>query len=83
MTRCSRRLLVVGAVVNAAIVGVWLLSRTIGLPVGPKVWDAEAITAVDGLTTSLEVGVVAVTGWLLARGCAPSAGSRQVSWASK
>jgi hypothetical protein len=49
-----------GAVVNAGIVGVWVLSRTLGLPFGPEPWMPEHIHAGDAIATALEVVLVAV-----------------------
>lgn len=55
----SRRLLVAGAVGNAVVVLVWVISRTIGLPIGPEAGMAEPATFVDVLSTILELFVVA------------------------
>jgi hypothetical protein len=46
------------ATVNAAVIGLWLVSRTIGLPVGPEPWTAEAVGAADLLCTALEAVVI-------------------------
>ena len=67
VTRPSRALLTAGAAANAAIVLVWLLSRTTGLPLGPEVWEPESITALDALTTALEVTIVGGSSWALLR----------------
>jgi hypothetical protein len=53
--------LIAGAVGNAAVVGVWVLSRTVGLPVGPDAGTPEAVGGLDGLGTVFEV--------LIAGGC--------------
>lgn len=58
LTWPRHRLLVVGATGNAAIMLVWLASRTVGLPVGPEPWTREAITFLDLLATIFEGGVV-------------------------
>jgi hypothetical protein len=70
VTRPSRAVLAAGAAANAAIVLVWLVSRTTGLPVGPEIWEPEAITALDAVTTALEVGIVAGSSWALLRATA-------------
>ena len=48
----------VGAAGNAAVVLVWAVSRTAGLPIGPEVWHPEAISALDVVATALEAGLV-------------------------
>ncbi|GAB4048653.1 hypothetical protein GCM10028775_13800 [Catellatospora paridis] len=48
------------AAVNAAVVGLWLLTRTTGLPIGPEPWRAETVGAADLLCSVLEVLVVAL-----------------------
>jgi len=52
--RPSRALLAVGALVNAGAVGVWAVSRTWGVPVGPHSGVAEAASFVDVLATAFE-----------------------------
>ncbi|MDP8955686.1 MAG: hypothetical protein M3N24_01810 [Actinomycetota bacterium] len=55
----SRALHAAGAVGNAVVLGVWAVSRTTGLPVGPDAWTPEPIASIDGLATAYEAGVVA------------------------
>lgn len=69
----ERRLLAVGAVGNAAIVAVWLASRTVGLPIGPERLQAEAVRVTDVMATSAEILVVAIVACLLSvRGPRPA-----------
>ena len=49
--RLNRRVLIAGAVGNAALVVVWAVSRTVGMPLGPDAWQADAVSAVDVLAT--------------------------------
>jgi hypothetical protein len=58
LTWPRRGLLILGSAGNAAIILVWLASRTVGLPVGPEPWTREAITFLDLLATIFEGGVV-------------------------
>jgi hypothetical protein len=44
----------------AAVIGLWLASRTIGLPVGPEPWTPEAVGTADIVCTALEAVVVAL-----------------------
>jgi hypothetical protein len=46
------------AAMNAAIIGLWIVTRTTGLPVGPEPWKAEAVGTVDLLCSALEAVVV-------------------------
>jgi hypothetical protein len=63
--RPSRRLLLAGAIGNAGVVALWVLTRTVGLPFGPEIWRPEAITAADAVATQLEVGLGLGAYWLL------------------
>lgn len=74
----TRSVLLTGAVVNALVVVVWLVSRTIGLPIGPDPGIAEPAAFLDVLSTVLEVVIVASIATVLVRGepgrAAPRAG---------
>lgn len=56
--RPSSALLAAGAAVNAGGAGLWLWTRTIGLPMGPLAGLVEPIGVLDALATALEVGIV-------------------------
>lgn len=62
----SRRLLQIGGWGSLAFVGVYLMSRTTGLPLGPEAFEPEAFGAADLLCCALEVPVV-MAAFLLAR----------------
>ena len=53
------RLLTVGALASLLFVGVWLVSRTTGLPFGPERWQAEAVGRADLVCVGLESWVAA------------------------
>ena len=57
--RRSNFVLVAGLAVNLVIPGIWLLTRTIGLPFGPTPWVPEAVGFSDLVATALEIGIVA------------------------
>src|SRR5205085_1661332 len=60
------RLLVAGAVGNGALALVWAISRTVGLPLGPRPWRPEAVGAVDVLSTLDELAAVGLAAAALA-----------------
>lgn len=55
----QRAVLVTGIAGNAAVVAVWALSRTVGVPVPPDPWTPEAVGMADLVATGLELVVVA------------------------
>jgi hypothetical protein len=63
----SERLLAAGAVINAGVVLVWVVSRTAGLPIGPEAGEPEAVGVGDVLATLDEVAIVALV-WALVAG---------------
>lgn len=58
--RPTARVALVGMVVSTAVVVVWVLSRTTGLPVGPHPWIPEAVGTLDVASGLAEVGIVAL-----------------------
>ena len=50
----SRRLFAIAAAGTAAVMGLWLFSRTVGLPVAPIPWRPEAVGFTDVVATLLE-----------------------------
>lgn len=50
-------MLVVGTVVSLAVVGLWLLSRTVGLPIGPDRASPEPLGLLDVIATADEIGI--------------------------
>jgi hypothetical protein len=64
--RLTRSLLWAGAWVNAGLVAVWFVTRTVGPPIGPEPWVPEPIGLVDSITVALEIGLVVLC-MLLAR----------------
>jgi hypothetical protein len=65
--RPSRTLLALGAIGNAAVVALWSMTRTVGLPVGPEPWRPEAIGTLDVVSTLFEVVIVVIAVTLLVR----------------
>jgi hypothetical protein len=69
--RPGRVLLGLGALVNAAIVASWIVTRTVGLLIGPSADEVEPIGFADALATGFEVAIV-VGALVLASGGAES-----------
>lgn len=67
LSRPSRPLILAGVVGNTAVVAVWLLSRTVGLPLGPDAGVPEPVGLADALATLFELLLVA-GGAILVRG---------------
>jgi hypothetical protein len=58
LLRPSRSALVLGASANAAFVTLWVISRTVGVPIGPVHWVPEPVGAVDVIATVAESVIV-------------------------
>jgi hypothetical protein len=53
-----RRVALLAIVINLGGVLVWLMSRTVGLPIGPAAWVPEQIGFADILASSFELGII-------------------------
>jgi hypothetical protein len=60
LVRSSRRLALVGAVGNAAIVGGWVLAKTTGIAFVEGLTEAEAVQTADGLAAGLALVAVLI-----------------------
>lgn len=56
----SRPLFWVGVFGNAAIVALWIVTRTEGTLVGPDPREPEPVGVADGISTGFEIGIVAL-----------------------
>ena len=63
-----------GAVGNAGVIVVWLVSRTVGLPVGPASWEPEPVDVLSALATLDEVYLVVAALVILPQGSVPRLG---------
>jgi hypothetical protein len=57
----SRRVLVLGCVLQLGIVGLWVVSRTVGVPLAPTAWAPEEIGIADLTATIGELTTVLAT----------------------
>ena len=84
MLQPSRRLWLAGAVGNALVIVVWILSRTVGLPVGAEAGHAEPVGFVDALSTAYEALLVAgaaALAWSATRRALRSGWAQAAIWA--
>jgi hypothetical protein len=63
--RLHRPALVAGAWVNAGVVLLWLISRTVGLPIGPWAGEPEAVGMIDIMASLDELLIVAMVASLV------------------
>ncbi len=78
IARPSRLLLYGGVILNAGVVAVYIVTRTIGDVIGPGAHSAEQAGFGDVLCTVLEAIVVAGCAWLLTASTERRAGRRQL-----
>lgn len=65
--RPTRSLLTAGVLLNAGILGVWVVSRIWGVPIGPDAWTPESIGVSDALSSAFELGIIALALAVLVR----------------
>lgn len=58
LLRDDRRIAFVGGAVNAAVIGIWVVSRTIGLPFGTTPGTPEPVGLPDLMATSFELVLI-------------------------
>lgn len=54
LARPNRRLIAIAAAANISVIGLWVITRTVGLPLAPVPWQAEEIGFTDVTATLLE-----------------------------
>jgi hypothetical protein len=72
LARAPRWWLALGAVGNLVVVATWVVSRTVGLPVGEFAGSTLPVGFPDGLATALEAVIVVGAAALLVRGRGPA-----------
>jgi hypothetical protein len=65
--RADPLLLAIGAAGNSAVLVLWAITRTVGLPIGPQIWHPEAVSAPDLFASLLEVTIIVGSTWLVSR----------------
>jgi hypothetical protein len=61
----SQRLLLAGCAFNLAVIGLWVASRTVGVPIAPSAWVPESVGVADLVETASEI-VVVLAVWSIA-----------------
>ena len=69
--RPGSRAVLAAAAVSLLPLGVWLVSRTVGLPFGPEAGTAEAVGLADVVASLLEAGTLVAAVALLRHGTRP------------
>jgi hypothetical protein len=54
----SRRVLLFGCAFSIGVIGLWVASRTIGVPIAPRAWVAEPVGVADLVETVGEIATV-------------------------
>lgn len=54
----SRRVLLFGCALNVGVIGLWVASRTIGVPIAPRAWVPETVGVADLVETVGELVIV-------------------------
>jgi hypothetical protein len=62
----SQLLIWLGVFGNAAIVALWIVTRTAGTLVGPDAHTPESVAVADSVATAFELGIVFASPWLAA-----------------
>ena len=65
LARPSRGLLLAGAAGNAAVVGLWLVTRLVAVPLGPGAGETEPFGGLDVLASAAEITAFAICAVLL------------------
>jgi hypothetical protein len=69
LRRPDPQLFILAVSVNLAIIGLWLATRTVGIPFfGPHAWEVEAVGTIDLTCTLAELVLVVALGALLMKG---------------
>jgi hypothetical protein len=63
--RSRRWLFAAGLAGNLAIIGLWAITRSIGIPFGPHAGQIETVGDLDVITITLEAAIVAYCAWML------------------
>jgi hypothetical protein len=60
LRRPTGPLRIAGLVMSAGLLGLWALSRTAGVPIGPEPWEAEPAALLDMVAGLAELGIIVV-----------------------
>jgi hypothetical protein len=74
LVRPARGVLLAGALVNLGVAAAWVLSRTVGMSVGPEPWTPEAVGLADVAATVFELAIAGGSLLLLSPSARPLEG---------
>ncbi len=57
--------LIAGIAGNLAIVGMWVWTRTVGIPLGASAGEVEKVAPLDVVCTAAELGLIVLLLWML------------------
>jgi hypothetical protein len=78
--RPQRNLLIAAVVLNLGVIGAYIVSRTVGLPVGANPGERESIEAVDLMVTIFQAALVVGAGLLLVKPSLAGSGPADGKW---
>ncbi len=78
--RPNRGVLVATVILNAGVIGAYIVSRTVGLPVGAHPGEKESVEAVDLMVTIFQAALVVGAGLLLAKPSLAGTGPADGKW---
>ena len=67
MVRPDAKVVRKGLVATLGLIGLWTLTRTVGIPLGPQRGEVEQVGTLDMIATTCELVVVAASAWALSR----------------
>jgi hypothetical protein len=68
MLKPSRLVVGLGLAGNVAVLALWALTRTVGIPLGPAAGEVEAVGALDLIAGAAELGIaVCAVAWMVSR----------------
>lgn len=70
VVRPSAFVLASGALASGAMIAIWAMARTTGLPIGPEPWTAEPVAALDLMANVLAL-LILIGSWRLLSAGAP------------
>jgi len=81
--RYSRWMAPAGLVGNASIVLLWMVTRTVGIPLGPEAGEVERVGVLDVVCAACEIGVVVLCAFAIRQHVHPWRTPRRSGYATR